>query len=309
VKSIVYGPVPSRRLGISLGVDIIPYKNCSYDCIYCQLGKTTNQIIQRKSLVLIDSVMDEIKEVIKENSDIDYITFSGSGEPTLNQDIGEMIRRIKGFTQIPVAVLTNGSLLWDKQVREDLSGADLVVPSVDAVSEDVFQRINRPLEELKVNKVLGGIKDFCENFGGKIYLEIMLVKDINDSEKEIGRLNKFIRELNVDKIQLNTVIRPPGDPTARPLDAEKLQKIKALFDSKLPVEIVADFDRMTSKAYHKDLEQAIIEILKRRPTRRDEMAAALGVHSNEIIKYLQVLEKSKRIKRLRTETEHYYLIA
>jgi len=220
VKSIVYGPVPSRRLGISLGVDIIPYKNCSYDCIYCQLGKTTNQIIQRKSLVLIDSVMDEIKEVIKENSDIDYITFSGSGEPTLNQDIGEMIRRIKGFTQIPVAVLTNGSLLWDKQVREDLSGADLVVPSVDAVSEDVFQRINRPLEELKVNKVLGGIKDFCENFGGKIYLEIMLVKDINDSKKEIGRLNKFIRELNVDKIQLNTVIRPPGDPTARPLDAE-----------------------------------------------------------------------------------------
>jgi len=311
VKKFVYGPVPSRRLGISLGVDIVPYKNCSYDCIYCQLGKTTNQIIARKSFVPINSVIKNIKEVLNENSDIDYITFSGSGEPTLNSDIGEIIRRVKGFTQIPVAVLTNGSLLWKEEVREDLSQADLVVPSVDAVSEEVFQKINRPFEELKIKKVLQGIKDFSKSFKGKIYLEIMLVKDINDSEEEIRRINQFVRELNVDKIQLNTVIRPPGDPTARPLDAEKLQKIKALFDSKLPVEIVADFDRMTSKAYHKDLEQAIIEVLKRRPTRRDEMATALGVHSNEIIKCLQVLEKSKRIKRLKTETdtEHYYLIA
>ncbi len=152
MKSIVYGPVPSRRLGISLGVDIIPYKTCTYDCIYCQLGKTTNQTIQRKSLVSVDSVIKEIKEVIGQNSDIDYITFSGSGEPTLNSDMGEMIRKVKSFTQIPVAVLTNGSLLWDKKVREDLSGADLVVPSVDAVSEEVFHKVNRPKEELKVKK-------------------------------------------------------------------------------------------------------------------------------------------------------------
>jgi len=309
MRKLVYGPVPSRRLGISLGVDIVPYKNCSYDCIYCQLGKTTNQTIQKKSFVSVDSVIKDIKEVLNENSDIDYLTFSGSGEPTLNQDIGEMIRRVKSFTQIPVAVLTNGSLLWKEEVREDLSQADLVVPSVDAVSEEVFHKMNRPVNGLKVKKVLEGIKSFCKGFEGKIYLEIMLVKDINDSEEEIRRINQFVRELNVNKIQLNTVIRPPGDHTARPLDAEKLQKIKALFDSKLPVEIVADFDRMTSKAYHKDLEQAIIEVLKRRPTRRDEMATALGVHCNEIIKYLQVLEKSKRIKRLRTETEHYYLIA
>ena len=311
MKKLVYGPVPSRRLGISLGVDIIPYKNCSYDCIYCQLGKTTNQTIQRKSLVSVDSVVKEIKEVIDQNSDIDYITFSGSGEPTLNSDIGEMIRKVKSFTQIPVAVLTNGSLLWDKKVMEDLSEADLVVPSVDAVSEEVFCKVNRPVEGLKVKKVLEGIGDFCESFGGKIYLEIMLVKDINDSEEEIKRINQFVKELGVDKIQLNTVIRPPGDPSVRPVDEEKLLKIKALFDPKLPVEMVADFDRMTSKAYHRDLEDAITELLRRRPTRKDEMALALGVHPNEIVKYLQVIEERKKIKRLKIEDEAevYFVIA
>ena len=311
MKSIIYGPVPSRRLGISLGVDIIPYKTCTYDCIYCQLGRTTEKTIQRRSFVSVDSVIKEIKEVIDQNSDIDYITFSGSGEPTLNSDIGKMVRKVKSFTQIPVAVLTNGSLLWDKKVREDLSGAGLVVPSVDAVSEEVFCKVNRPIEGLKVKKVLEGIRAFCKNFKGKIYLEIMLVKGINDSEEEIKRINQFVRGLDVDKIQLNTVIRPPGEFTAKPLDKEKLVKIKAWFDPKLPVEIVADFDRMTRKAYHKDLEQAIIDLLRRRPTRKDEMALALGVHPNEIIKYLQVLEKNKKIKRVKIENEAevYFVIA
>ena len=311
MKEFVYGPVPSRRLGISLGVDVVPYKNCSYDCIYCQLGKTTDHTIRRRSFVSVDLVMREIKEVINQNSDIDYITFSGSGEPTLNLDICEMITRVKSFTQIPVAVLTNGSLLWDRRVREDVTRADLVVPSVDAVSEDIFQKVNRPIEGLDVKKVLDGIREFCKDYRGKIYLEIMLVKDVNDSEEEIRRINQFVGELNVDKIQLNTVIRPPGDPSAEPLDEHELLKIKALFDPKLPVAIVADFDRMTSKAYHKDLEQAIIEFLKRRPARREEMATALGVHPNEIAKYLQALEKSKRIKRLRTENgpEAHYVIA
>ncbi|MGB7060806.1 MAG: radical SAM protein, partial [Candidatus Zixiibacteriota bacterium] len=158
MKRLIYGPVPSRRLGISLGVDVVPYKTCSYDCIYCQLGKTTNHSIQRKSFVPIDSVISDVKKVLNENSDIDYITFSGSGEPTLNQDICEMITKVKNFTQIPVAVLTNGSLLWDRRVREDVTRADLVVPSVDAVSEDIFQKVNRPIEGLDVKKVLDGIR-------------------------------------------------------------------------------------------------------------------------------------------------------
>lgn len=294
-----------------MGVDIVPYKICSYDCIYCQLGRTTDHTIKRSSFVSVDSVMDQIKEIIDQNNDIDYITFSGSGEPTLNQDISRMIERVKSFTQIPVAVLTNGSLLWDSGVRKDLLGAHLVVPSVDAVSEQVFRKINGPVEGLSVKKVLQGIEDFCSEFTGKVYLEIMLVKGINDSEEEVKRINQFVKELKADKIQLNTVIRPPGDPGARPLAPQELLKIRGLFDPSLPVEIVADFDRMTSKAYHKDLEQAILDLLKRRPTRKDEMATALGIHPNEIAKYLQVLEKDKRIRRVKAESkpEDYYASA
>ena len=311
MKKMIYGPVPSRRLGISLGVDIVPYKICSYDCIYCQLGKTTNQTTQRGSFVPVDSVIKEIKEVIDQNSDIDYITFSGSGEPTLNKDIGRMIEKVRRLTAIPVAVLTNGSLLWDHKVREDLGEADLVVPSLDAVSEEAFRKVNRPIGSLGIGKVLDGLKTFCAQFEGKIYLEIMLVRTANDSEEEIGEINRFVKNLRIDEIQLNTVVRPPGDPDARPLNQEELNEVKSLFDPKLKVEVIANFKRETSKAYHKDLEQAIIELVRRRPTKKEEMAVSLGVHQNEIVKYLQILEEKKTIRRSQDEEESgtYFVIA
>jgi wyosine [tRNA(Phe)-imidazoG37] synthetase (radical SAM superfamily) len=311
MSRVIYGPVPSRRLGISLGVDIIPYKTCSYDCIYCQLGKTTNQTLERKSYVKVSTWVDELKETIDLNSDIDYITFSGSGEPTLNRDIGQMIENVKELTQIPVAVLTNGSLLWDGKVRGDLSSADLVVPSLDAVSEAIFQRVNRSMKSLKIEKVMEGIKIFCEQFTGKIYLEIMLVKNINDSEEEIKKINRFVKNLRIDEIQLNTVIRPPDDASARPLNQEELNKVKGLFDPKLKVEAIANFNRETSKAYQKDLKQAVIELLKRRPAKKEEMAVSLGVHLNEIVKYIQILEENKIIKRSPTKDKCgvYFVIA
>jgi wyosine [tRNA(Phe)-imidazoG37] synthetase (radical SAM superfamily) len=311
MKKMIYGPVPSRRLGISLGVDIVPYKTCSYDCIYCQLGKTTNQTTQRGSFVPVDSVIEEIKEVIDENSDIDYITFSGSGEPTLNEDIGRMIERVRKLTPIPVAVLTNGSLLWHHKVREDLSQADLVVPSLDAVSEKAFRKVNRPIGSLGIGKVLDGLKTFCAQFEGKIYLEILLVKNANDSEEEIREINRFVKNLKLDEIHLNTVVRPPGDPDARPLNQEELNDVRSLFDPKLKVEVIANFKRETSKAYQKDLEQAIIELVRRRPTKKEEMAVSLGVHPNEIVKYLQILEEKKTIRRSQDEEESgtYFVIA
>ncbi|KPK75520.1 MAG: hypothetical protein AMJ89_04330, partial [candidate division Zixibacteria bacterium SM23_73] len=301
MKKTIYGPVPSRRLGISLGVDIVPYKTCSYDCIYCQLGKTTDRTLERKSYVKASSLLDELKETINLNSDLDYITFSGSGEPTLNKDIGQMIEKVKKFTSIRVAVLTNGSLLWNDKVRENLSLADLVVPSLDAISEETFQRVNRPMKGLGIEKVLDGINIFCEQFKGKIYLEIMLVKNINDSEEEIRRINQYVKNLRIDKIQLNTVIRPPSDSDAKPLNKDELIKAKALFDPEIKVELIADFKRETSRAYQKDLEEGIIELLKRRPTRGEEMAISLGVHPNEIVKYLEILEEKKIIRRSQTK--------
>jgi wyosine [tRNA(Phe)-imidazoG37] synthetase (radical SAM superfamily) len=308
-KKFVYGPVPSRRLGISLGVDVVPFKHCSYDCIYCQLGRTTQHTTQRRSFVPIGVVMNEIEEAVNSNDDIDYITFSGSGEPTLNSDIGAMIMAAEDLANIPVAVITNGSLLWKKAVRSDLSHVDLVVPSVDGVSEDVYQKINHPVRGLDSKKVLKGIRRFCQEYDGRIFVEIMLVKGVNDSEEEIGKINDFVGQLRVDKIQLNTVVRPPGRPGVRRLDQQELLRIKGLFDPRLPMEIIAGFDRTTSGAFHRDLEAAIIELLGRRPTKKDEMAAVLGVHPSEMMKYIQVLEESKKIKTAVREGEVFYTIA
>ena len=308
-KRLIYGPVPSRRLGFSLGVDIVPYKICSYNCIYCQLGKTSNHILRRKSYVNPATVLREIKKAISENKKIDYITFSGSGEPTLNKDLGKIIRKIKKITSIPVAVMTNGSLLWRKSVRDDLASADLVVPSLDAVSAGVFKKINRPAEGLNIKKVLDGIKKFSENFKGEIRLEIMLVKGINDSEKEINKINEFIKDLKTDKIELNTVIRPPNDPQAKPLKKEELLKIKKLFDPNLKLEIISDFTKYyEEKIFRRDLEQRIIDLLKRRPCRKEEMAISLGVHLNELLKYLNLLVQKKKIKKSQKSSQKDFYI-
>lgn len=298
MKSVTYGPVPSRRLGFSLGVDIIPYKVCSYNCIYCQLGKTTNKTLRRRSYANPATVLKGIKTAISENKKIDYITFSGSGEPTLNKDLGILIQKTKKITSIPVAILTNGSLLWRKSVREDLASADLVVPSLDAVSAGVFKKINRPAKGLNIKKVLDGTKKFTEDFKGEIRLEIMLVKGINDSEKEIKKINEFVKDLKIDKIELNTVIRPPNDPQAKPLKKEELLRIKKLFDPDLKVELISDFTKhYEEKIFRRDLEQRIVDLLKRRPCRKEEMAVSLGVHLNELLKYLNLLVQRKKIKK------------
>jgi wyosine [tRNA(Phe)-imidazoG37] synthetase (radical SAM superfamily) len=308
MKKIIYGPVPSRRLGISLGVDIIPYKVCSYNCIYCQLGKTTNQTLRRKSYINSSTFLRELKHAILENKKIDYITFSGSGEPTLNKDLGTMIQKTKKITSIPVAVLTNGSLLWRKSVRKNLALADLIVPSLDAVSAGVFKKINSPANGLNIKKVMNGIKRFSEEFKGKIRLEIMLVKGINDSEDEIKKINEFVKDLKINKIELNTVIRPPNDPKAKPLKKEELLKIKKLFDPSLKVELIPDFSRRTEKVYHRDLEEKILELLKRRPCRKEEMAVSLGVHLNELLKYLNLLLQRKKIKKSKKSSQKDFYI-
>jgi len=183
----IFGPVPSRRLGFSLGVDTIPFKTCSLDCIYCQLGRTTNKTIERKEYIAGEDILREIEEILKQKKKIDYITFSGSGEPTLNSRMEEMITQIKRLTSIPIAILTNGTLLYQPRMREELMEADLVIPSLDAVSEKVFEKVNRPCHSLKINEVIEGIETFSQEFRGKIWLEIMLVKGVNDFPGEIKK--------------------------------------------------------------------------------------------------------------------------
>jgi wyosine [tRNA(Phe)-imidazoG37] synthetase (radical SAM superfamily) len=290
----IYGPVPSRRLGFSLGIDIIPFKTCSLNCIYCQLGPTTQKTIRRKEYFSSSEILSQIKKKISSGQRIDYITFSGSGEPTLNTALGKLIREIKKTTSIPVAVLTNGTLLSRKSVRNALMDADLVVPSLDAASQDIFVKVNRPHPSLKLKEIIEGLQKFREEFKGSIWLEIMLVKGVNDSPSHIRKLKEAIAKIKPDKVQLNTVFRPPTERYARPLNLKDLEKIKKVFGKNC--EIIVEFDREAQKSISENLEGAILSLIQRRPVTLADISISLGKHQNEIIKYLNFLLEEGKIK-------------
>lgn len=303
--SQIFGPVPSRRLGLSLGIDIIPFKTCTLDCIYCQLGRTTNKTIERRKYTASDEILRELEKVLREGERVDYITFSGSGEPTLNPEIGKMITGIKEMTSIPVAVLTNGTLLYQPRVEADLLEADLVVPSLDGASEEVFRRVNRPHSSLTISEVIRGIKTFSRNFKGKIWLEIMLVKGMNDSEKSINEIKKVAREIKLDKIQLNTVVRPPAEESAGALGWQDLERIRSILGKRC--EIIAELKKLERRAYKGDVEEAILTMVKRRPLTLAGISSSLGLHQNEVIKYIGLLEREGQIKkRIHREKRYYY---
>jgi len=283
----IYGPVPSRRLGFSLGVDLVPFKTCSYDCIYCQLGRTTNKTIERKEYFPEKDIFLQLEKALSLHQRIDYITFSGSGEPTLNSRIGVLIKEIKKITKIPVAVLTNGSLFYQEELRKELLSADLVIPSLDAVTMKMFRKVNRPHPSLKIEEIIEGIKKFREEFEGSIWLEIMLVKGINDEKKHLDKAVSIVREINPDKVHLNTVVRPPSEKFALPLSIEELNKIEKLFGKNC--EITVEFKPKEQEAYSEDLEEAILSIIRRRPVSLLDLSLSLGKHQNEILKYLDSL--------------------
>ena len=228
----IYGPVKSRRLGRSLGISLTPYKVCSFDCVYCQLGHTTQKTIQRKEYVKIEDILRELKELLRGvkpiKRNLAYITFSGFGEPALNSGIGFLIKKIKEFTDVPVAVLTNSSFVSDKKSRKQLLGADLVVPSLDAVTEDVFKKIDRPVSSIKIKGIIKGLICFRKEYKGRIYLEIMLVKGINDSLKYAKKFKKIIDLIRPDAVQLNTPVRNTAEGWVRAPKRERLLKIRKI---------------------------------------------------------------------------------
>jgi wyosine [tRNA(Phe)-imidazoG37] synthetase (radical SAM superfamily) len=303
-KSYVYGPVPSRRLGLSLGVDIIPFKVCTLDCIYCQLGPTTKKTTEIKDYFPKKAIISQIKKRINTASRIDYITFSGSGEPTLNSKIRSLIKEIKKFTNIPVAVLTNSTLLTKKKVRESLKEANLVVPSLDAATQDVFENINRPHPSLKIKRIIEGIKKFREEFKGDLWLEIIFAKGINDSDAHIKALRQAVNEIKPDKVQLNTVIRPPSEKYAHPLTLEKMEKIKKTLGKNC--EIVAPFKRKGLTPEEENLHSIILDMIGRRPVTLEDISDSLGRHKNEVLKYIDILKRDGKIKAVTYENKEYY---
>ncbi len=289
--SFIFGPVPSRRLGRSLGIDLVPFKTCTYDCIYCQLGRTTNKTTQIKEWVSIDAVMEQLKG--KLSSRPDYITLSGSGEPTLFSRIEELIFRIKSITDIPVAVLTNGSLLWLPQVRNALMAADLVIPSLDSGSDWKFQYVNRPHPDISFERMLDGLIKFREEYKGQYWLEVFLLAGVTTNETEINLLRTCINSIKPDKVQTNTVSRPPAESFAEPVPREQLEAItKELYDK---AEVIADYRGIHKTKYFSAKRDDILVLLKRRPCSVEDIAAGLGIHRNEVVKYIEELLTTGKI--------------
>ena len=293
-KVYVYGPVPSRRLGFSLGVDILPYKTCSLDCIYCQLGPTPRLTTRRRPYFPLKTVLAEIKEKIDSGNQIDHITFSGSGEPTLNASIGRLIGGIKKMSAIPVAVLTNSTLLTDKKARRDILAADVVVPSLDAATEEGFIRINRPPAGLTAKKIIAGLIEFRREYKGRIWLEVMLVKGINDSPSEIRALKEAIARIKPDKVQLNTVVRPPAEDFARPLSIHLLEKIRREMGP--GTEVTAEFRKTQKGRRSEDLAEAVLSMVRRRPVSLQDMALSLGKTATAVRISLAPLLRSRKIR-------------
>jgi len=305
VTSYIYGPVPSWRLGRSLGVDIIPFKICSFNCIYCETGRTTNLTLERKEYVSKTSVIEELKAFLPRRKNIDYITFSGSGEPTLNSRIGEMINEVKKLTDIPVAVVTNSSLLNREEVRRELQGADVVLPSLDVVSQSLFESLNRPHPSLKIEEIINGLIEFRKEFENKIWLEVLLVKGINDAPEEIRKLAEVIERIGPDKVQLNTVVRPPAEEEVFALNQKELRSIQRQLPGK--VEIVGKFKKISKGEHIEKLETDIKNLLKRRPCTLSDISSALRVNSKEVMKNLTILEGQAEIKAELHNRKRYYI--
>lgn len=300
----LFGPVASRRLGLSLGVDIVPLKTCTYDCVYCECGATTQKVLERKSWMEPKEVLAEIKDFLRRNNAADFITFTGSGEPTLNKDFGWLIRETKKLTQIPLAVLTNGSLLWDEQVREELMAANVVLPSLDAVSEKVFNWINRPSPQLGINKIIAGIARFRQEFTGEVWLEILFCKGINDSEEEIKNLVKAVELIRPHKIQLGTVVRPPAIAGIEEVDDNFLARVVQQLGE--PAEIIGHPRVKQKRPEPVVADEELLNLLRRRPTTAEELSRAFDVPLTELSKQLHQLELHGKIEAYKYGSEIFF---
>ncbi len=291
----LYGPVPSRRLGRSLGIDIIPFKICTLDCIYCQLGRSSKKTLERDEYVSTDAVLAELAEKIEDGLDADYITIAGSGEPTLNSQIGKLLNAIKKITNIPLAVLTNGTLFFRDDVREDCAKADLVLPSLDAGDEQTFRRINRPHADINIEKLVSGLAAFRNKFSGPIWLEVFLVAGLNTNTQQIAVIKNLIERIAPDKIHLNTAVRPTTEADVAAVTPDELEAIAAkLGDS---CEIIADFSAAHAPTTDtRTTPEDVFSMLKRRPCSVEDISAGLSIPPNLAVKHLTTLQQQDLIE-------------
>ncbi len=279
-----------------MGVDLVTHKICSMDCVYCECGKTTQLTMDRKEYVKYEDVIRELDQFFQHNQDPDYITFSGSGEPTLNSRLGEVIQHIKSKKpDIKVAVLTNSSLFSDPKVHEELMFSDLIVPSLDAVEMDAFLNINRPDSRIDIEHIINGLESFSSQFQGKIWLEVFILQGMNDRQSDLENLKKVIQRINPDRVQLNTLDRPGTRADILPASKEELDRVINILDFQ-NIEIIAKVDSAVKvNMQREDIKTAILETIHRRPCTKEDLVKILGVDPLLMDETIENLEKQNII--------------
>lgn len=290
------GPIPSRRLGISLGIDLLKSKVCSFDCIYCEVAVTVNKTMERKEYVPADDVLAELREYLVENfNTLDFITFSGSGEPTLHSRIGYIIQEIKKMTDIPVCVLTNSTTINNESVRQELLDADLVKFSVDAVSDELVELIDKPLPGFKMQNIINGIAEFKKEYKGLVWLEILLCRGINDTDEEFDRLVKMVEYINPDKVHINTVARPSMAYSVQPAAPERISRLAELIGHK--ANVIQPFEKRRDAVLQHGKDHLIENLLQIRACHFEEISRATGLEHQQLTILLTELTDAGKISR------------
>ncbi len=299
VLSHIFGPVPSRRLGISLGVDIVPSKVCSLDCIYCEAGKTTLLTNERKEYSDVNLVINELDQYLSKKPYLDFITFSGAGEPTLNTGIGKIIKFIKTkYPKYKICLLTNGTLLGKDEMISDLEGLDLIVPSLDAADEETFQKINRPCKGITCSEIIDSLVRFRNKSKTTLWLEIFVVPGINDSQDSIKAFGTVVGKIRPDKIQLNSLDRPGTESWVKKAEYEILLKFRDELSNVAPVEIVGKYTASTdgkNNILDEDLGSRIIDMILRRPCTTTDLAQALSAPHEKILQAIEKLKAGNKV--------------
>ncbi len=300
--SHIFGPVPSRRFGRSLGIDLTPFKKCSFDCVFCQLGRTAITAVERFEYVPVRDVVAEIADWLKESGKADYLTLAGSGEPTLNSKFGDVIEFVRGHSDIPCALLTNGTTLHIPEVRHDASRANIVKVSLSAYDQDCLNKVNRPHPEVLFDRMVDGMKTFRSEFKGQLWMEVFLVDGVNSSCDQVGRIAALAATIGPDLVQLNTAVRPPADSCVGAVSSERLTELASLFSPR--AKVIANF-RSSQDSVKADVDM-ILNMLKRRPCTAAQIAEVFSMHLNEVSKYLGILLKEKLVRRVEKACGEYY---
>ena len=308
----VFGPIASRRLGVSLGVDLVPPKTCPLDCVYCEAGKTTDLTRERREDVPVDKVLEELDAVLSKHPKLDYVTFSGSGEPTLNSRIGDVVRFVKrNYPEYPLCLLTNAMLFGDEQLLKDIAEVDLAVPSLDGSNAEEFEKINRPVPGFSFDRFVDDLVRFTQNTKSRVNLELFIVPGVNDGDASIARFVELIKRMRVDLVQLNTLDRPGVEKFVVPSTPENTHRFIAALAPFVPVEAVGVFRYRApvpgKKFTATESQRRILELIRRRPATLPDLALALELPESITEKILDELFAAGKVGIERQARGVFYL--